>query len=98
MTPMLGKRAMKTTPSSQPVPPQGPGVRFDPPHDAQDVANSLRRLTLRAFQVVKPTAAADDRHGVHGELVQLEAALDDLGLRNLLTYTTALRRRVESVM
>jgi hypothetical protein len=95
---MLGTSAMTTTPSPQPVPPHGQGVRFDPPHDAQDVADTLRRVTLRAFQAVKPTAPARDRHGVHGDLVQLEAALDDLGLRNLLTYTTALRRRVESVL
>ena len=98
MTPMLGTRAMANTPSSQSVPPQGQGVRFDPPHDAQDVANSLRQLTLRAFQAVKPTAPARDRQGVHGDLVQLEADLDRLGLRRLLTYTSALRRRVESSM
>lgn len=98
MTPMLGKRAMTNMPSSQPVPSPGSGVRFDPPHDVQDVADSLRQLTLRASQAVKPTAPALDRHGVHGDIVQFEAALDRLGLRKLLSYTSALRRRVESVM
>lgn len=96
MTPMLGARAMTTTPSSQPVPPQGQGLRFDPPHDAEDVANTLRQLTLRAFQAVKPTAPDLDLQGVHREIVELEAALDRLDMRKLLTYTSALRRRVES--
>lgn len=99
MTPMLGTRAMSKKPHPpQPVPPQGQGLRIDRPHDAQDVANSLRQLTLRAFQAVQPTAPAHDRRGVHGELVQFEAALGRLGLPSLLNYASALRRRVESAL
>ncbi|APW64099.1 hypothetical protein [Paludisphaera borealis] len=98
MTSSLTLRAMMPTPSSQPGSPQGQGLRFDPPHDAQDVANILRQLTLQAFHAVKPTARGFDLHGVHGEIVRLEAEIDRLGMRKLLSYTSALRRRVESAM
>lgn len=98
MTPTLTLRAMTTIPSSQPVSPQGQGLRFDPPHDARDVADILRRLTLQAFHAIKPTSRRLDLQGVHGEIVRLEAEIDRLGMRKLLTYTSALRRRVESAM
>jgi hypothetical protein len=98
MTPILSLRAMTTLPSSQPGPPQGQGLRFDSPHDAQDVAHILRQLTLQAFHAVKPASRGSDLRNVHGEIVRLEAAIDRLGMRKLLTYTSALRRRVESAM
>jgi hypothetical protein len=98
MTSTLTLRAMTSTTSSQPGSPQGQGLRFDAPHDAQDVANVLRQLTLQAFHAIKPTARDVDLRGVYGEIVRLEAEIDRLGLRKLLTYTSALRRRVESAM
>lgn len=98
MTSILGERAMTNSTSFQPVPPPGQGVRFDAPHDAHEVAKSLRQLTLRAFQAVKPAAPPHDRRDVHGEIVEFEAALDHLGLSKLMSYTSALRRRVESSM
>lgn len=98
MTSTLTLRAMTTTPSPQPGSSQGPGLRFDAPHDARDVANILRQLTLQAFHAVKPTARGVDLHGVHGEIVRLEAEIERLGIRKLLSFTSALRRRVESAM
>lgn len=99
MTPMLTRNAMTTPPKhAEPAAPQGQGLRFDPPHDAQDVANVLRRLTLQAFHAVKPTSQPRDLHRVHGEIVRLEDEITRLGLPKLLTFTASLRRRVESAM
>jgi hypothetical protein len=77
---------------------QDPGLRFDPPHDSGEVANLLRQVTLRAFHAIQPAARGRDLPDVHSDIVALEAAIDRLHLPKLLTYTTALRRRVESAM
>jgi hypothetical protein len=89
---------MTPTLSTRPGAHHGQGLRFDPPRDAQDVANSLRHLTLRAFHAVRSDDEGIDLPAVHRDIVRLEAEIDRLGLGKLLSYTSALRRRVEAAM
>jgi hypothetical protein len=98
MTPMLTLRPMTTSSSTQAGSSQSQGLRFDLSHDPQDVANTLRQLTLRAFDAVKAPGRSLELRGVHADIVRLEAEINRLGLGELLTYTSALRRRVESAM
>jgi hypothetical protein len=58
----------------------------------------LRHLTLRAFHAVRSPDDGHELPAVHRDIVRLEAELDSLGLGKLLSYTSALRRRVESAM
>jgi hypothetical protein len=98
MTSTTAIRAMTPTLSTRPGAQHGKGPRIDPPRDAQDVANHLRQLTLRAFHAVRSDGDGPNLPDVHRDIVRLEAEIDRLGLGKLLSYTTALRRRVEAAM
>jgi len=89
---------MTPTLSTRPDERRGQGLRFDPPRDAQDIATNLRHLTLRAFHAVRSVADGPDLHAVHRDILRLETEIDRLGLGKLLSYTSALRRRVEAAM
>lgn len=98
MTSISSPRAMTPRVSNRTGAPHGQGLRFDPPRDAQEVANSLRRLSLHAFHAVRSDEKGPNLPDVHREIVRLEAEIHRLGLGKLLSYTAALRRQVESAM
>ncbi|WP_165243554.1 hypothetical protein [Paludisphaera soli] len=76
-----------------------PTEEFEPvaSPSAGDIADSLRRSTLRAHHVLKHAGTAPETlRSLRAEVADLENEIDRLGLRKLRPFVGALRRRIEA--
>jgi len=61
-----------------------------------ELADALRRSTLRAHHTLKdPSAGPEALRAIRDEVAGLETEVDRLGLRKLRPFVASLRRRVE---
>lgn len=63
---------------------------------AEEIADALRRSTLRAHYALKDAATAmETLRSIRDEVAELEGEIDRLGLRKLRPFLAALRHRIE---
>jgi hypothetical protein len=66
---------------------------------ARDIADALRRSTLRAHHALRDAdAGAETLRSVRDEVAELEDEIDRLGLRKLRPFVGSLRRRIDAAL